>query len=156
MQMKWLSGFALAAALSVSGGVQASVEIHEPWVREAPPNATALAAYMVMENRGANAEILTDAFSLEFEDIELHATVHEGDMARMVQQEQIEIPPMERVVFERGGLHLMLMRPKQPLREGDEVSITLRFASGMQIPMMFPVRKADAPAMGHGNHHHHH
>jgi periplasmic copper chaperone A len=130
-----------------------ALEVRDAWIPEAPPAARVLAGYMVIQNPSAEPQTLVRVLSLQFGNIMIHNTVQEGEIARMVHMDSVEIPPGQTLTFEPGGLHLMLMHPEKPLREGDIADITLRFASGMQVPVEFRVRKA--AAAGAGGHHHH-
>lgn len=115
--------------------------IHDAWIREAPPNAMALAGYMTIVNSSNAERSLTVATSPVFGWIELHRTVHDGDVAKMVPQDAIKIPAGGRVELKPGDYHLMLMQPSQTLRVGDQISITLEFKNGEMQTINFPVKK---------------
>lgn len=115
--------------------------IHGAWIREAPPNAMALAGYLTIENSSGAERSLTVVTSPVFEWIELHRTVHDGDVAKMVPQDTIDIPPGGRVELKPGDYHLMLMKPSRTLREGDRVPISLKFKNGETQTINFPVKK---------------
>ena len=115
--------------------------IHGAWIREAPPNAMALAGYLTIENSSSAERSLTVVTSPVFEWIELHRTVHDGDVAKMVPQDTIDIPPGGRVELKPGDYHLMLMQPSRALREGDEIPITLEFKNGETQTIKFRVKK---------------
>lgn len=115
--------------------------IHDAWIREAPPNAMALAGYMTVVNSSNAERSLTVATSPMFGWIELHRTVHDGDVAKMVPQDAINIPAGGRVELKPGDYHLMLMQPSQALREGDQIPITLEFKNGEMQTISFPVKK---------------
>ena len=51
----------------------------------------------------------------------------------------LDVPAGERVVFEPGGLHLMLMGLAAPLREGETFPLTLRFEDGAPVTVTVPV-----------------
>ena len=56
-----------------------------------------------------------------------------NDMMSMQQQSEVVIPPGESVQFSPGGLHIMLFGLKQPLHEGQTVTITLLTKDGETI-----------------------
>ena len=63
---------------------EASIHIHNAWVREAPPNAKMLAAYLIIENHSKNNVTLNTVTSPMFDKVEIHRTeIHDG-MAHMV------------------------------------------------------------------------
>lgn len=127
---------AMAAALGCE------LEVDDPWVREAPPTAAALAGYMVLSNKGGDDCLLVGARAVGFEGAMFHLTKEEGGVTHMVHQKQVTVPAREQVVFKPGGFHIMLMQPAQPLKEGDIVEVTLVRDSGDEKVVEFPVRRA--------------
>ena len=118
------------------------IVIRDTWIREAPPNSTALAGYMILENQSDKSQSLTSASATEFGMVMIHRTEHKGGMAHMTHQKQVTIPANGKVVFAPGGYHLMLMEPKRSLREGDEVTVNLIFADKSKYNVIFKVRKS--------------
>ncbi|TNF92105.1 MAG: copper chaperone PCu(A)C [Gammaproteobacteria bacterium] len=117
------------------------ITVRDPWIREAPPNAVALAGYMVLENPSDKEQSLVDATSDAFGSVMIHRTVHEGGMARMKHQNAVSIPAKGNTAFEPDGYHLMLMKPRQALQAGAQVPVELIFANGSQLSITFEVRK---------------
>ena len=68
---------------------------------------------------------LTGVMSPEFRKVELHETTVVDGVARMRALDSITVPPGSTVVLERGGKHLMLMRPV-----GAPEAVTLDLYSG--------------------------
>lgn len=123
----------------------------DAWVREAPPGATVLAGFLVIQNHSPQDRELVGAESADLGRVELHRTVVEGGVARMLPQQSIPVPAGGQLDLKPGGYHLMLMQPKRPLAEGDSVSLTLRFDDGSTQAVSMPVRKAQATG-GHQMH----
>ena len=88
------------------------------------PGVPMAAGYLDLENRSGSAVRITGVTSPEFEAVELHETTVEDGIARMREIGAFEIAGGESVTFERGGKHLMLMRPIGVPRE-----VTLNFYS---------------------------
>jgi copper(I)-binding protein len=131
----------LPVSLAVAGG--RGLSVHNGWIREAPPTASVLAGYMVIENDSAEPRELIAAKSPAFQAIELHRSVFKNGIASMVPQSLVMIPPAGgQVAFEPGSYHLMMIEPAHPLRAGDEVAVFLYFGNGERIKTMLPVRKA--------------
>ena len=82
------------------------------------------AGYLDIENRTGAAIRITSVTSPDYESVEMHETTVEDGVARMRELPALEIGAGETVTFERGGKHLMLMRP---VREAD--AVTLNFYS---------------------------
>ena len=149
-----LSLFVIATAEAGDG-----LEMRDGWVREAPPGAMALAAYMTLSNTGETDRKLVSASGPAFGAVELHRSVVEDGMARMLPQDSMPIPAGGELVLKPGDYHLMLMRPKSALKAGDQVELSLGFDDGSTMPVTLPVRKAsggDHDHMHDHTHHHHH
>jgi copper(I)-binding protein len=58
----------------------------------------------------------------------------------------IEVKAHGETALQPGGLHIMMIDLKGPLKEGDKVAITLNFEDGSSKKIEAPV-KAPAPAM---------
>jgi copper(I)-binding protein len=88
------------------------------------PDMPMAAAYLDISNHSGAPIRITRVTSPEYESVEMHDTVIEDDVARMRAIPALEIADGETVSFERGGRHLMLMRPPEP-----PVTVTLYFYS---------------------------
>ncbi|RMH80544.1 MAG: copper chaperone PCu(A)C [Acidobacteria bacterium] len=124
-------------ALSSFLFAQPKIEVKDAWVREVPPTSKMSAAYMVIENKGKEADKLMDATNNASEITELHETV-EGKMRRV---KFIEVPANGKVELKPGGLHVMLINLKKPLKEGDTVELTLKFEKSGEVKVQAPVKK---------------
>ncbi|MCX7244890.1 MAG: copper chaperone PCu(A)C [Burkholderiales bacterium] len=121
---------------------ESKINVSHAWVKEAPPNAEALAGYMDLQNQTLQTQTLLRASSADFKSVMLHQTVTKRGMAHMNHTPLIEIKAGSTLQLTPGGYHLMLMNPKKPLRQGDQVQITLEFQSGLVFPVIFRVSKA--------------
>jgi copper(I)-binding protein len=141
----YLRIFAVSACMLMAGTSFAAEEhlmVHDAWVREAPPNVKMLAGYFTIMNFSGKDKELVAASSDQFEKVELHKTVQEGGMAKMIAQKSVKIAKQGTVAFKPGGLHLMMMNPKSQLKAGDKVNITLKFAKGDELKVTAEVKKA--------------
>jgi copper(I)-binding protein len=135
----------------VSTAAAEPLEVGSPWIREAPPGARVLAGYMRFFNRGATPVTLVNVTSPDFESAEIHRTVIEDGVARMLPVARLEIPANGRIDLEPGGRHLMLYNPSRPLRAGDTTTLTIHLADGSDVRLSVPV----VPRDGVQNHPHH-
>jgi len=130
------------------------LEIDDAWIRLPPPKTNA-AAYLTIENRLATAMVIVAATSGGAERVEIHRTVEEDGVTRMIPVPSLTIAPGETVAFEPGGLHLMLIRPRA-LTVGEKVEIALTTDGGEPIRFDAEVRKRAAKSDGHDHHEGHH
>jgi copper(I)-binding protein len=165
--MKQLVNAGLAAGLFLMAGTVLAAEslsVKDAWIREAPANANALGAFGAIENHTANARVLVAAQSAAAQKVQLHKSLMENGIHKMVPVDAIEVPANGEVKLQPGGLHIMLINPVKPVKAGDKVEITLEFKDGTKMPVKFEVRRADGMnmdmsghnmgAMDHGSMHH--
>lgn len=107
------------------------------------------AGYMVLHNAGPGADRLVAASSPKASAVEIHASVMDGDVARMRYIETLELPPGVDVTFKPGGYHLMVYDPAERLSVGQRFPVTLVFASAGRLQLDFPVQDPppDTPPM---------
>ena len=123
-----------AAALLLSANVLAAdadqVSVNNPYIRLAPPNAPATAAFMVLQNAGAKDVKLVKADNPATRVTELHTHLNEGGVMKMRPVPAIEIKAGGETALQPGGLHVMMIEPKAPMKEGDVVPLNLTFGDG--------------------------
>lgn len=92
------------------------------------------AVYMTILN-GTDAEVrLTGASSPLAESVDMHETVDDNGILRMMPLgDGVAIPAGGAIVFAAGGKHVMLNHLAAPLKAGDEVVLTLNFSNGDSI-----------------------
>lgn len=140
--MRLLTGLAAMAVASAAVGAEpCAPTIEEAWVRAAPPGATSLAGYLVLRNGCETPIAVTGVESLDFAMPMIHRSVEEGGVAKMRPAGDLTVPAGGELRFAPGGLHLMLMHPERPLREGDVARIRLVLADGRRLYAEFPVRR---------------
>jgi len=133
-----------------------SLAVGDAWIREAPPGVAVLAGYLRLDNRGDKALVVEAIRSQDFERIELHRTVVEEGVARMLPVDRLEIPPGGSVSLEPGGMHLMLFNPGRPLRQDDRVAFSVELADNACQRFEAVVKRVSGDeSLQHHQHHHH-
>jgi len=129
--------------------------IEHPFAFETAQSAMAAGGFMTITNTGDSDDRLV-AVTGDFPRIELHTTEMDGDIARMVKQEDgIMIPAGESVALEPGGFHVMFMGLNgDPFEVDEQVGVTLMFENAGEIEVMFKVEERKADGMNHGDHDH--
>lgn len=139
-----------ALLLSLNNLSAAELDVESPWVRAAPPGAPALAAFMLLHNHSDAARSLVAAStSLATSRVELHRTMLQDGVMKMVPQERIPVEPHSTTSLEPGSWHVMLIGPEQVPGEGEQVEITLVFDDGSEQRVSATVRKAMGMGMTH-------
>ena len=78
------------------------------------PGSGMSAAYLSMTNNSEQTISITRVSSAQFDSVQIHESTLEKGVARMRALSELRIPPGETVTLQRGGKHLMLMRPTGP------------------------------------------
>ena len=146
--------FALLLSLAPLSA-HAEVVAEEGWVRAGPPTARVFGAYVTLRNTGEEARSVTAVESADFERVEMHRTIVEGEVARMVAQERLEIPAGGHLSLKPGADHLMLFNPRHAIEEGGTVNFTLTIDDGSTLDFDAPVRRPDAGGQSHSHGHKH-
>ena len=148
--------FLLFSFIAITTASAGNIEIHDAWVREAPPNSEVMAAYLTLHNHSPKSYTLVSVSSPDFERVEMHRTEQHDGMATMLPVSRVILSTKGSVRFQPGDMHLMLMKPKKHLVEGNLISLTLHFADDSSMMINAPVKKAtgeDEHAMHHDHMH---
>ncbi len=152
----------LGSTLSLGQTVtsQTGLTVSTPWARATPGGAKVGAAYLEIKGAIGGDDILVAASSPIAGTVELHTHAHDGGVMRMRRVDKIAVGRGATVAFRPGGLHIMLIDLKQPMKEGDRVPLALRFEKAGEVALEVPVLKVGAPGpggsgsghVGHGKH----
>lgn len=144
------------AAPAFAGTAADDIQVTDPWAREVPPNMTTSAGFLTMKNSGSVEHRLVAAESPDAGMVELHTHINDNGVMRMRPVKDMPIPAGGTTELKPGGLHLMLMKLKKPLKAGEKMPITLVFEDGSKKEIQAEVRRFDM-MMKHGKpmHMHH-
>lgn len=122
-----------------------SVQVSNVWTRATAPSQKVAGVYMDLT---ANAEMrLTGASSPACGRVELHTMRMEGGMMVMRPVPDIPLPKGQTISLKPGGLHIMCIDIKQPLKLGGRVPLTLQVRGGsgeeQRLQVEAEVRSAD-------------
>lgn len=131
--------FLIAAWCGVAGAAQAAeLAVSAPWARATAGRAENGAAYVSLTG-GSAADALLAASSPVAETVELHTHLEEDGVMRMRPVEAIPVGPGEKVQLKPGGLHIMLIGLKGPLKEGKRFPLTLVFQRAGTVTVEVPI-----------------
>ena len=117
---------------SCSQEQQNTITVQNAWIREAPPNASAMAGYLTINNTTTQDRVLIFAKSQHFNAIEFHRTVIKDGVIKMRRQDELVLLAGKSIQFKPGDFHLMLIGPKAEFKTNNEVMITLCFKNGTE------------------------
>ena len=160
-----VSALLLSALLSTFSGAQAADEVRaggvaasQAWARATAGNTPTGAAYVTLRNDGREADRLIGARTPAAAKAELHIHQKDGEIMRMRPVDAVELPAGATAAMGPGGLHIMLLELKAPLKQGDRLPLTLRFERAGEVTVEVQVLGVGAaapaaapPPVGHGH-----
>ncbi len=118
---------------------QPLIVIKDAWIRAVPPSSKNTALFMIIENKGDEEDTLisvkTDIAKMSM----IHKTENKNGVMKMVHIKKLKIPPKSKVILKPGGLHIMLMGLKRPLKIGEKENVLLEFQKTGKIEIQVPV-----------------
>ncbi len=142
-------GMEMPAAPMLTGD---AVRVENIRSRPAPLVGGTGAAYMMIVNPTETADRLVAVSSPVAKVGEIHETVDDNGVMRMVPQpDGFEIPAKSMVELKPGGKHIMLIDLVAPLEVGQEFELTLTFQQAGDMVFTVPVMEMTGmPAMDMG------
>jgi len=127
------------------------LEISGPFTRATLPNAPVGGGFFTVTNKGSADDRLVSASTSIAKDTQIHEMGMEGEVMKMRQlKDGIVIPAGSSVTLEPGGMHLMFMGLTGPIKEGDNVQVTLTFEKAGEVTLDL-VAGGTAADMAHGD-----
>lgn len=147
------------AALALIGlalPAMAETKVTDAWARATVPHQQSTGAFMTLTADSDSK--LVDVQSPVAEIVQVHQMTMHNDIMGMKQVHSVDLPAGKAVSLDPNGYHVMLMKLKQQVKEGEQVPLTLVIedAKGQKqtLEIKAPVRALNAEAMhGHGHMH---
>ncbi len=131
-----LSGAALAGEITVG-----DLRIDQPYARATVPGAPVAGGYMTITNTGSQPDRLVGGSAPFAGKVEIHEMKMQGDVMRMREVAGgLEIPGKGSVTLKPGGYHVMFMKLKEQLKEGEKRTATLVFEKAGKVDLPFAVK----------------
>lgn len=114
--------------------------IKDSWIRPSSKNmATAL--YLKIENKSVISDTLYQVDCDFAGKVEIHETYSEGDMMGMRKVDLIVVKGESTFQFKPGSYHIMLMKLKKDINDGDEEEFTFHFKRAGEIKITAIAKK---------------
>ncbi|MFE1799179.1 copper chaperone PCu(A)C [Streptomyces sp. NPDC059517] len=120
-----------------SGGSGNGLSVGSAYMPQ-PVSDSMAAGFLVIANDGGTDDRLSSVTSDVAGEVTIHTTVGQS----MEQVKDLDIPAHGKLVLESGGDHLMFEKLKRKPKEGDTVSLELRFTESDPIKVEMPVKSA--------------
>ena len=132
----WLLAFCTACSPGGPSLIATDIEAVAPL-----PGRTFSAAYLTLHNQGPIPLTVSRVSSTHFASVEIHESQVVDDVIRMRKLDSITIDAGERIKFESGGKHLMLIDPKAGLDVGDSITLQFNYDNEGMLIVSAPLRK---------------
>ena len=133
--------FNLLAVLLMIFNFGGDIIIKDQWIRPgAEKMATAL--YFTVVNKGSEPDTLYAVKTDVAKMVQIHETYSNGDVMGMREIGSITIEPESLVKLEPGGMHIMVMRLKKDISNGDEIEFKLYFRKAGEISITAKAKKS--------------
>lgn len=146
----------LMGLLGVSTIFANNIKVENSYIRATPPNLPNSAAFMTIINDSNKAISLVKVSSNVSKAVELHTHDMKDGIMKMYQVPQIDIEKNTKVQLKPGGFHIMFIGLSKPLKEGNNIELSLEFSNGEIKTIIAPIKKVMSGMKHHANHMHHH
>jgi copper(I)-binding protein len=123
---------ALASAQSV-----AQVKVEGAWARPTVAGQQGGGGFMAIV--AAKDDKLVGGSTPVAQRFELHTMAMKGDVMEMREVSKVDLPAGQKVEFKPGGVHVMFIGLKAPLKVGDNVPVTLKFEKAGEVKVDFEI-----------------
>ena len=130
----------LLAILFVLFPPEDKIKIKDAWMRPSSEKMTT-ALYFIIENKSEKADTLYQVDSDLAERVEIHETYSEGDMMGMRKVDFIIIKGSSSFELKPGAHHIMLMKLKKDIKDGDKGDFDLHFKQAGEIKITATAKK---------------
>ena len=129
--------------------LKAQPHVQDAWARPTVQGQTVGGGYFRIDG-GPTADRLLAVSADIAQSVELHTMRMDGDVMRMRQLDSVDVPAKQSVEFKPGGMHVMLIGLKTPLKVGNNFPMTLRFEKAGSVSVN--VRVLPAPPVSEHKH----
>jgi copper(I)-binding protein len=116
------------------------IEIDNVWARATAPGQSIGGGYLEIENEGKTADRLLSVQADVSESVEMHETRTTDGVSSMRGVQSVDIPAGGELKFAPGGYHIMFVKLKAPLKDGEEFPATLTFEKAGAVQVKFKVK----------------
>ncbi|MBH3428375.1 copper chaperone PCu(A)C [Pseudomonas alkylphenolica] len=148
---------AALALLGLALPAMADTTVSDAWVRATVPHQQSTGAFMTLT--ASTDSTLVGVKSEVAEIVQVHQMTMDNDVMGMKQVQRVELPAGKAVTLDPNGYHVMLMKLKQQVKEGDVVALTLEIedAKGQKqsVEVKAPVKALTTEMPMHDHQHMH-
>ncbi len=132
-----LAGVLALASPAVSAPRPGPIVVRDATIRPAAPGQPMTAAYMTLVSGADRPLRLTAVRCACAGSVTVHESTLTDGVMRMRPVDSVVVPPHGSVRFQPGGLHLMVMDLKRPIKPGDATPMQLSFDHAPTLAVRF-------------------
>jgi hypothetical protein len=144
--MKALRMLLVVAGVALTAGPASAqtgqLQVENAWARATPGKSETGAAYVTIQS--PTADRLVAASTPVAKEAQLHTMEMSGMVMKMRPISRVDIPAGQPVSLAPGGMHIMLMGLKHPLKQGQSFPLTLKFEKAGTRTVNVAVEKVGA------------
>lgn len=122
------------------------------WVRASLGAGKTTAAYITLDNSHGPSDVLLSVHTPVATATEIHTMTMDGDIMRMRRMETAPLPNGDKLEFQPGGMHLMLIGLTSKIQAGDDVPLTFVFEKMGEKTISLKAMKKAPTAAHTGDH----
>ena len=122
----------------------AGIAVSAVWGRASLGQSSTTAVYMKIENHGAKDDTLLSIVTPMAAMAHVHESAMKDGVMQMRPVNALTVKSGASIELKPGGLHVMVMGLKAPLKAGDVLPLALRFKQAGEIAVKAEVRGLDA------------
>lgn len=119
----------------------AELLITDAWIRSLPPSVPVRAGYLTIHNPDPESLTIVGLKSAAFTKVEIHKTIEQEGTVRMERVPRLTISANSSVELAPGGLHLMMIQPVNPIKQNDNIEVTMIFDDGREQTLEMTVKR---------------
>ena len=104
------------------------------------PGNSVTSGYANIKNNSNEGITIESINSPDFKLVEIHETIINDGIARMIEIENLFIPQNDAVLLERGGKHFMFFEPTSSISIGHEIKLSIGLSNDSNIDIMVPAK----------------
>jgi copper(I)-binding protein len=132
---------------SIALAQTSTVQITNAWARGTPGGAETGAIYLTLES--PSGDKLVGVSTPVAKKADMHMMTMENGVMKMRPLDGVDLPPGKPTTLKPGGMHIMLMGLRHPLKAGQSFPMTLKFAKSGTREVQVEVEKPGAMAPMH-------
>ena len=146
MTLRNIFAATVLATIATIATAQTAPQVQAAWARPTVQGQAAGGGFLRIVGGAANDKLVAASADIAGR-VELHTMSMDGNVMRMRQIDGIDVPAGKTVELKPGGLHVMFMDLKTPLKTGASFPLTLKFEKAGDVKIDVKVQPA-APAGG--------